>query len=807
VEEAQWFYEDFIRPLDVSLPHLSLQQFSLKIFQHCPLFSQWSAQHYQTAFAEFMAYKQRVPVRGAIMLNDEMNEVVLVKGWKKSANWSFPRGKINKDEDDLDCAIREVYEETGLDLRTAGLVPERSHVKSIEMTMREQHMMLFVFRGIPKDTHFEARTRKEISKIEWYRLDDLPTFKKKGKQEGQDNMPNANKFYMVAPFLGHLKKWIASQKKHDAQTHRRQGSNLAAPPLVFEEESEIEGLSEVPVPLHGHTPSDLPEVNAHATQPSAGIQALFNNSRPDANRGPLAQPSHMPQVDAAKSNALLSLLKGPPASEMRASPQTPMASTSYMSPPSQPLVGRTSFNGQTELPTSPLPHRQSLPVDANTQPPLSAGFPFTTSSQPVDNGGYSMPMQPVQQRGEPDYIHQRNPVSDAPPASSLPKLTNHTKSLLDVFKGVSSPPPQQAELFANPGPPPNQSLLDILKASAPQTAIPTTKETVREAPTPAHNGSARPAGAHQNNLLNLFGTPKPAEDLAAPPVELPTGPASHKKPVDNKNSLLSLLREEAPRKARSRRSQQGLREGETSAIMSGPLDQPDFEAVSRRHRESSNGMGRTPLPTHRKLYDPNEPAPVKILARPQTPKSGKSPQPPINKGNTSSPKKTPRTSKKEREREREAARPVFQPQILRRPQPVENAASQGQPEPGSLAMSRGGSASSAMAAEGAPTHTETHKQSLLSLFGGNMPPPAPKMSQQSSRIVSPLSTSHLLSPKEDVPISAVEPISTRSRVGSLASVGSVPAAAARPTIEKRTTGAENKAFLLSYLTKMTSPEA
>lgn len=59
-----------------------------------------------------MAYKVRVPVRGAILLDESMERVVLVKGWKKGASWSFPRGKINKDEKDLDCTIREVWEET-----------------------------------------------------------------------------------------------------------------------------------------------------------------------------------------------------------------------------------------------------------------------------------------------------------------------------------------------------------------------------------------------------------------------------------------------------------------------------------------------------------------------------------------------------------------------------------------------------------------------------------------------------------------------------------------------------------------------
>lgn len=162
IEEAQWFYEDFVRPLDPTLPSLNLRKFCHLVFQHCPLLSQFSDYH-SAAYSEFLAYKTRVPVRGAILLNQEMDQMVLVKGWKKGAKWSFPRGKINKGEADLDCAIREVYEETGFDVRTAGLCPDDHTVKSVEVSLREQHMRLYVFRGVPMDFEFEPRTRKEIS--------------------------------------------------------------------------------------------------------------------------------------------------------------------------------------------------------------------------------------------------------------------------------------------------------------------------------------------------------------------------------------------------------------------------------------------------------------------------------------------------------------------------------------------------------------------------------------------------------------------------------------------------------------------
>ncbi|EHK99509.1 putative mRNA decapping complex subunit 2 [Glarea lozoyensis 74030] len=225
VEEAQWFYEDFIRPLDPSLPSMTLRTFCMRIFAHCPLLSAFSETHHMRAFENFMEYKTRIPVRGAIMLNENMDSVVLVKGWKKGASWSFPRGKIAKDEDDLTCAVREVYEETGLELETAGLVPAERDVKSIEVNMRDQNMRLFVFRNVPMDTQFAPRTRKEISKIQWWPLSDLPAFRKKGNQ--QENMPNAspNKFYMVAPFLVHLRKWVIEQKKKDAKQAKRTTSN------------------------------------------------------------------------------------------------------------------------------------------------------------------------------------------------------------------------------------------------------------------------------------------------------------------------------------------------------------------------------------------------------------------------------------------------------------------------------------------------------------------------------------------------------------------------------------------------------
>ncbi|KAL9089974.1 MAG: hypothetical protein Q9165_005503 [Trypethelium subeluteriae] len=240
-----------------------------------------------------------------------MDHAVLVKGWKKSAAWSFPRGKINKDEKDLDCAIREVYEETGYDLRDAGLVEDEDETKSIEITMREQHMKLFVFRGVPMDTHFEPRTRKEISRIDWYRLSDLPTFKKVKNQHQNQNQnrgdpaedPKSSKFYMVAPFLVPLKKWIGQQRKKDVMAEGQNGQPIPKIPTI-DAVVEDETVGETSTQEEDHMPATSGDIDrllsglrssrqAQPT-PSDNLPEVFDN--PVLARDPVSELKRMLSV-------------------------------------------------------------------------------------------------------------------------------------------------------------------------------------------------------------------------------------------------------------------------------------------------------------------------------------------------------------------------------------------------------------------------------------------------------------------------------------------------------------------------------
>ncbi|ETI21332.1 hypothetical protein G647_07678 [Cladophialophora carrionii CBS 160.54] len=858
VEEAQWFYEDFIRPLDPSLPSLSLRAFSLRIFQHCPLFSQWSAQHHTTAFAEFLAYKSRVPVRGAILLSEAMDEVVLVKGWKKSANWSFPRGKINKDENDLDCAVREVYEETGFDAREAGLVKDEKDMKYIEVTMREQHMRLYVFRGVPRDTHFEAKTRKEISKIEWYKLTDLPTLKKSRQHEGSGTdhaSLNANKFYMVAPFLNPLKKWIAQQRKKE----NRYSSHLAAPPMVpedvtMEEERDTDDVGARLTEAAATAISDLPEVSASSSvDPTSHLKEMLNIGSQPIQQQTLLRPSHMPQIDTQKSNALLALLRGKIQDQSRAMPQTPVEQIS--APPEVQRSPHTSHVRQPQIdqarPPPPFPqqypHLRPEVQSAFSGPREAAVYPLTA----IDPGQPPPQVAPYQRTGDPlsmgqEASHFRS--APVPPASALPKLTSHTKALLDVFKHATSTPHQPMALSTvqRSSAPPGidtmrQSEIQIqgpldrresgqtMKASSKDFVSSESNPVLGPSPTTGLEdqvssllSSRRPQDAQRTSLLELFNQPSPpkmvhASAEPAAPVELAaTAPQTlPEKPKANKDDLLLSLLRQSSRVASAKADEAkraAPREGETAATVSGPLNQPVFEVVPRSTKHASNETGRSRLTAPRTLYDPNAPAPVKILtrseeSRPQPPRSPRSIKP------------ASKRAVREKAAPKEQTKP-FQPQILRRPQTADSAApgvpppvgeAAAQPLPATSNMPSAAVSNADMGGRLVPSRkssqTDAQKQTLLSLFGGQVEA-APNVTtpQPSPGVVSPLTSSQIVSANGAGPVSGIEPISTRtSRVGSTTSLVS-GTGTARPAVEKRQTGAENKAFLLGYLGRIATQD-
>ncbi|CAL7939307.1 unnamed protein product [Xylocopa violacea] len=183
----------------------SMREFATHIFFHIPFLKPHVA-NIDNILEQWRDYKQNVPTFGAIVLNEDLTKVLLVQSYWAKNSWSFPKGKVNRDEDPSHCAVREVLEETGFDI--SNLIDENEYIESM---INEHLVRLYIICGVQKDTKFQPKTRKEIKNVEWFSLADLPNNKKDMTPKVKTGVgPNA--FFMVIPFVRRMRRWI--QDKH-----------------------------------------------------------------------------------------------------------------------------------------------------------------------------------------------------------------------------------------------------------------------------------------------------------------------------------------------------------------------------------------------------------------------------------------------------------------------------------------------------------------------------------------------------------------------------------------------------------------
>lgn len=248
IEQAHWFYEDFIADNNTHLPRFSLKQFAYKLFSHCSIFEKMQDKCY-SLFEDFSAYRKKIPVFGCCILNPEMTKVALQCSWN-GKSWGWPKGKVNEGEDGLTCGIRETFEETGFDAT--------SHCRedhSISHLEEQKLIKLYIATNVPESTIFEPQTRKEVSKVEFHLIDDLP-----------------KSSYGVFQFIPKLKRWISTEGKKIRKTSKlaNKDKEICKKERVKSEESLTRNIDDKNVETfdHGETGWDsesMFEVNGKLT--------------------------------------------------------------------------------------------------------------------------------------------------------------------------------------------------------------------------------------------------------------------------------------------------------------------------------------------------------------------------------------------------------------------------------------------------------------------------------------------------------------------------------------------------------------
>lgn len=173
IQAAYWWYEDmWYDKYSHVLPKLSLRVFGQFVAEDCPILRHFvsSPEEHDKFLLNWKRYCKTIPLRGVILINKQFTKCVLVKPWNGN-RFMFPRGKMDEMEEDSLCAIREAYEELGIDVT--------KHLNDsiyIEKQVEEQTIKLFLIPGIDENTPLEPKKRKEISEIRWFNFTSLPNW-------------------------------------------------------------------------------------------------------------------------------------------------------------------------------------------------------------------------------------------------------------------------------------------------------------------------------------------------------------------------------------------------------------------------------------------------------------------------------------------------------------------------------------------------------------------------------------------------------------------------------------------------------
>jgi mRNA-decapping enzyme subunit 2 len=96
---------------------------------------------------------------GAIIFNKNLNRILLVRN-KTHKKWGMPKGGVKNNETTCECAYREVFEETGIDLNKKGKIFGTIDIKN-------QHYLLV---HMDEYIEYNIRDTEEIDKIGFFPL-------------------------------------------------------------------------------------------------------------------------------------------------------------------------------------------------------------------------------------------------------------------------------------------------------------------------------------------------------------------------------------------------------------------------------------------------------------------------------------------------------------------------------------------------------------------------------------------------------------------------------------------------------------
>jgi len=162
----------------------------------------WGESNIQYKNDEYSSKKKFDSIREGILVNEKLITIKDIIGisktrWKET-EWEFPKGRRNQKEKDLDCALREFEEETGIPKNDIKIIEnvlpfEEIFIGSNHKSYKHKYFLAFMEKSSDTDYNLNNFQKTEVSKLEWKTINNCLESIRPYNLEKKELIQNINK--------------------------------------------------------------------------------------------------------------------------------------------------------------------------------------------------------------------------------------------------------------------------------------------------------------------------------------------------------------------------------------------------------------------------------------------------------------------------------------------------------------------------------------------------------------------------------------------------------------------------------------